>query len=91
MTWAKMIQEVHLYESIRFSFTFDLWRWTTMVLGGTKTSAISTPADSEYHLLARCQAGRGGPQRGAEGAVSGWMVGWGGGSWGVSPLPETKF
>ena len=52
-----------------------------MVLGGTKTSAISTlAADSEYHLLARCQAGRGGPQRGAEGAVSGWMVGWGGGS-----------
>lgn len=42
-----------------------------MVLGGTRTSAISNPAclgllaaDSEYHLLARRQAGRGGPQRG---------------------------
>ena len=34
------------------------------------------PADSEYHLLARRQAGRGGPQRGAKEVSGDGGMGW---------------
>ena len=48
---------------------------------------LSFLADSEYHLLARRQAGRGGPQRGAKEVSGDGGMGW----WelkGFPPLPH---